>query len=574
MDGDVWNFTLEPEMEEGDLQQAAWAGRDCILFLIDCSSSMVELKENGKRCFCNAQLCLEVVCKIYRQKCSSCSSDYVGIVLFNTEKMGNEHGFLSIYVLHQLGLPDAGKVKELERLTQKYSNIENAYGSGKASIEEVFWLCSMIFGGCRFRRRHSSMFLFTNCDEPQESDINVKKRGVQRIRDLKEKSVHIDLQPIGDNHFNYDKFYRAIFDDDEVPDDAPEATENSDELFNRVVVNYDRKWLSVATMPSAVKLDGRTNNMVNVATNFFDPMTGEKLYRFEVCKYQTYAGRRIAMTFQEVDQIAHFCRPGMVLLGFLPSSRLKVYHFVRHALFMQPDETVTKGSTVFFMALLTKCLERKMMAVCRLTARQNTSPRLVALLPQAETYDAMGVQVDSAGFHVIFLPYADDLRDLSSIGNIQRETADDDKLVQTMKRFVNSFRPPRSIGQIHNPALQKHRSVIEAFVLDREQVEPIDDETLPNKEHIDKTYGSVLSSFNQLMKVEDVSDKRKAKRKAESINDDEGSIDLRTEAKNGLLGRRTIAALRNACALNSVPLYAGQMRKAEIIEAIGNFYNV
>uniref|UniRef100_A0A5S6R635 ATP-dependent DNA helicase 2 subunit 1 n=1 Tax=Trichuris muris TaxID=70415 RepID=A0A5S6R635_TRIMR len=590
MDGDAWKFALESDADDGDSQQVAWSGRDCTLFLVDCGRSMANSDESGKDGF--SALCLDVLCRVYRRKCSACSSDYLATVLFNTEKTDNEHGFPSICVLHRLSLPDATKVKELEHLSEEYSKFQSSYGSAKASIDEVFWLCSMLFGGCKFRRRYSSVFLFTNCDSPHESDNNLKKRAAQRIRDLKEKGVHVDLLPVGSGPFAYDNFYRVIFDDEEVPDNPPEATTDSDRLLDRVFVNYDRKWrtftsvdfqimpgfeiavsfystTSVANMPSAIKLDGRTNSAVTTATNFFDPMTGEKLYRFEVCKYQTYAGRRIAMTFQEVEQMAHFCRPGLVLLGFLPAGRLKAYHFVRNSLFMYPDETVTKGSSKFFIALLTKCLERKVTAICRLAARQNTSPRLVALLPQAETYDANAAQMESPGFHVVFLPYADDLRDLSSVANVQREVASD-KLVQEMKSLVGSLKPCRSIGQIHNPALQKHQKVVEAFILDREKVETVEDETLANTDRIDEAYGPLLASFDRLMKAESANDTRKGKRKAESTDDP--PIDLRVEAKNGLLGKRTIAALRNACNVNGVPLRSGQMRKAEIVEAIANFY--
>jgi len=41
-----------------------------------------------------------------------------------------------------------------------------------------------------------------------------------------------------------------------------------------------------------------------------------------------------------------------------------------------------KGSTVLFTALLKKCIEKGVVAICRYTARNNTPPRFVALFPQ------------------------------------------------------------------------------------------------------------------------------------------------------------------------------------------------
>ena len=44
-----------------------------------------------------------------------------------------------------------------------------------------------------------------------------------------------------------------------------------------------------------------------------------------------------------------------------------------------------KGSTVLFTALLKKCIEKGVVAICRYTARKNMSPRFVALFPQVWT---------------------------------------------------------------------------------------------------------------------------------------------------------------------------------------------
>lgn len=44
--------------------------------------------------------------------------------------------------------------------------------------------------------------------------------------------------------------------------------------------------------------------------------------------------------------------------------------------------------------------------------RINTPPRMVALYPQDEELEENRVQVMPPGFHVIYLPYADDFREL------------------------------------------------------------------------------------------------------------------------------------------------------------------
>lgn len=71
-----------------------------------------------------------------------------------------------------------------------------------------------------------------------------------------------------------------------------------------------------------------------------------------------------------------------------------------------------KGSSNLFKALLDRCLARDVVAICRYIARQNAQPFFVALVPQAEKLDENNLQVESPGFHVVFLPFAEDFRTL------------------------------------------------------------------------------------------------------------------------------------------------------------------
>lgn len=99
-------------------------------------------------------------------------------------------------------------------------------------------------------------------------------------------------------------------------------------------------------------------------------------------------------------------------MGFKPSSALKAHYNIKTANFIYPDETVVVGSSVLFNALLTRLSALDKVAICRFIPRVNAAPRFVALLPQLEVLDANKIQVQPPGFHVIYLPYADDLRSL------------------------------------------------------------------------------------------------------------------------------------------------------------------
>lgn len=70
------------------------------------------------------------------------------------------------------------------------------------------------------------------------------------------------------------------------------------------------------------------------------------------------------------------------------------------------------GSKNFMAALLNRCNARNVAAICSLKNTAATKPRMVALLPQLLQQDAFG-QCLPEGFHVIFLPYSGDIRDLN-----------------------------------------------------------------------------------------------------------------------------------------------------------------
>jgi ATP-dependent DNA helicase 2 subunit 1 len=87
------------------------------------------------------------------------------------------------------------------------------------------------------------------------------------------------------------------------------------------------------------------------------------------------------------------------------------------------------GSTRTFTALLRSLLKKKKIGLTLVVTRRNSSPVFCAMVPQvksfqnyflrpilfltifqAETYDENGSQIDPPGFHLIPLPFADDIR--------------------------------------------------------------------------------------------------------------------------------------------------------------------
>ena len=173
-----------------------------------------------------------------------------------------------------------------------------------------------------------------------------------------------------------------------------------------------------AYKPPKVRLARDNNEEVRTQRTFTNPTTGAPLLPSEINKYQEYGGERITMTQEEVKSIVSLDgNVGLRLIGFKPIDSLKFGHYVRSGYFIYPEEKVIKGSRTIFAALLIKCLEKKVMAICSFKPRDSSGPSFVALVPQEHDPS----EGKASGFHLIFLPFADDIRSVPDVKMVEPE---------------------------------------------------------------------------------------------------------------------------------------------------------
>jgi len=96
-----------------------------------------------------------------------------------------------------------------------------------------------MFSNCTVKVGHKRIFLFTNDDNPNENDSNVKEQSIQRAKDLSELGIDIELfgMNCGDKSFDASLFYQHIisFDEDEFTGAMNmDASEKFEELRARV----------------------------------------------------------------------------------------------------------------------------------------------------------------------------------------------------------------------------------------------------------------------------------------------------------------------------------------------------
>ncbi|XP_071042855.1 ATP-dependent DNA helicase 2 subunit 1 isoform X3 [Parasteatoda tepidariorum] len=633
----TWEDPIPDEDEDESSYEGGSAyGRDAIIFLIDATWEMFEENE-GETPF---QLSLKCARTTLTNKIISSRKDIIGVVLFGTDKSKNSRNntdFKHIYVFHDLTEPGADRVLETEELmTMDCQNFTDKFGhSYDFSLADALWVCSIMFANCKYTLAHRRILLFTSTDDPHGSNPTLQLQARTKAKDLHESSIDIDVMHIKRQNTIFDpsKFYKDIAltaEDEEYK--FPDASDKFDDLLTRVRCKDHRKRpmgslhftlgsdvkiafkmykLVAPTSKSVpVKLAKETNAELVSVTNTFLGDTGEILLLSDLKKYQEYGGRKIYMSDDEVKQIRYFDDPGLLLMGFKPNSCLKSHYHLKPSVFVYPDEKAIEGSTRLSLALIIQLNKRGYVAICRLIARQNESPRFVALLPQAKQTDDHGNQMVPPGFHIVYLPFMEDIR---TIKCDTKHAAPSEGLVEKSKEIIKKLQFAYHPESFENPVLQKHWRNIEALALNRDAPDEIIDYTseagqslanfLYSEMRTEKS-GVILSSpMNKKMPTKDVIEKR-AGRLIEEFKtllcpgapdpcisqkfgmagpaygapackrarmDDVIPSNLQHEAATGQLLRYTVSVLKEFCRQNGIRCAS---KKAEIVEAIKRFYMI
>ncbi|CAI8018050.1 X-ray repair cross-complementing protein 5 [Geodia barretti] len=393
--------------------------------------------------------------------------------------------------------------------------------------------------------------------------------------------------------FDVSLFYRdIIYVDDDDATTLPDPSENFEELLIRVRSKEVKKralqriplslgpgleigvgvycLVREAKKPSFVRLDQRSNEELKTQTRHICEDTGTELMPTDIKFYQPFGGEKVVFEKEEVTEMKKFGEPGLTLMGFKPRSRVKKHCYIKPSNFIFPDESVVKGSSSLFKVLLDRCLARDIVAICRYIARQNAQPFFVALVPQAENLGENNLQVESPGFHVVFLPFAEDFRTLHFEESTKANTEQIDKAKDIIKKLTFKYQP----DSFENPVLQKHYRYLEAIALEHDEVEQVTDLTEPDIERISRRAGSLLEEFKELVYSDgyDPEQKPGAKRKAASNapsakrpRSSSEDVDVEAEARKGNLKKVTVPVLK--AYLKGVGVSAGG-KKQDLIDAV------
>ncbi|XP_019370638.1 PREDICTED: X-ray repair cross-complementing protein 6 isoform X2 [Gavialis gangeticus] len=536
-------YRSEREEEEEEPEEGAepggdyqYSGRDSLIFLVDASKAMFQSYEEGEDDddWTAFEMTIQCIRNVYTSKIISSDRDLLSVVFYGTEKNKNSADFKHVYVLQELDNPGAQRVLELDKYKGNRGKalFRESFGhNNEYSLGEAFWACSNLFSDVQLKMSHKRIMLFTNEDNPHANDSTKTKLARTRAADLRDTGIILDLMHLKKpGGFDISTFYRDIINVAEDEDLGVQPVESGklEDLMKKVRAKETKKralarinfylckdifftvgvynLVQKAIKPYPVKLYRETNEPVRTKTRTFNQETGSLLLPSDTKKAQTYGNRQIVLEKEETEELKKFDSPGLVLIGFKPLAMLKQHHHIKPCQFIYPEESLMSGSMTLFNALLTKCLEKEVMALCRYVPRRNTPPYFVAMIPQEEELDEQNVQTASPGFHLIFLPYADDIRKI----DFTEKVPANEEQVDKMKEIVQKLRFKYRSDSFENPVLQQHFRNLEALALGMMEPEQAEDLTMPKAEEMNRRLGNLVEEFKQLVYPPDYSPEGKA----------------------------------------------------------------
>ncbi|XP_051928389.1 X-ray repair cross-complementing protein 6 isoform X1 [Hippocampus zosterae] len=601
-----WNVYFQNEddgeaQEEGEEPGGDYrvTGRDCLVLLVDASKEMFIKEEDGETT--NFDMTMQVVRSVYTRKIISSPGDLVALVFYGTKQSQDPtKSFKHVYVYHNLSELGAKRVQQVDALQGEKGALLAAetMGSDETSLCDALWCCANLFRDCKLRLGHKRLLIFTCTDQPHGGDSVKDRQARTQASDLRESGVVIELMHLMKaGGFDVSLFFRDVISPPEDESELglqQEPCEKLADLQRRVRAKEQKKRtmaklnlclgegvnvavgmyaLAVnARKPGAIRLYRESNEPVRSKSRTFHTETGSLLLPSEIKKAQVYGNKQIVMEKDEVDAIKKFDDPGLFLIGFKAMEELKLHHHIRPAVFLYPAEGEVKGSSCLFSALLTKCVERNVFALCRCISRRNYPPRFVALVPQEEKLDEGKVQTTPPGFNVIYLPYADDLRNLDPPQTPYASPTQVDK----MREIVHKLRFKYRSDAFENPVLQQYYRNLEALALDMMAPDDIEDLIMPKVDQIDLRLGPLVQEFKDLVYPADYNPDTKsaAKRRAAGaggtaekkpkveVSEDE----LRAHIQKGTLGKMTVALLKEAC--KQFGIRTTGTKKQELMDAL------
>ena len=241
--------------------------------------------------------------------------------------------------------------------------------------------------------------------------------------------------------------------------------------------------------PTAKFINKNTGKELKSLTRYTCKETNETLYRSQIGTHFPVKDKKVIITENDMKKIKHFENPGMKLIGFKSRKSIKIYQNIRPSYFIHPDEKVMRGSSQMFHAMINSLIKKDKVAYVRFVPREGAMVRFCYLIPQAEVGgedNAFG-QYTPPGFHLIFIPYAEDVREIEDhLAHKEKLPVPTKEESRTAKLFIKNMDIDFDSRNFENPTIQKFYSRLQSIALDEKEPEEVQDMLEPDYEGMEK----------------------------------------------------------------------------------------
>ncbi|TYH86590.1 hypothetical protein ES332_D01G054700v1 [Gossypium tomentosum] len=482
---------LDPEDvfkdEEDDLDNEFYhqseSSKEYVVYLVDASPKMFNTTcaGNDQKDETHFHTAVSCVAGSLKTQIISRSYDEVAICFFNTREKKNLQDLNGVFVFNvaereHLDRPTARLIKEFDCIEESFMReIGSQYGivpgSRENSLYNALWVAQALLRKGSIKTADKRILLFTNEDDPFGSLQDAAKKDMtrttlQRAKDAQDLGISIELLPLSrpDSEFNVSTFYADLIglDGEDLAQFMPSASQKLEDMkdqlrkrmftkrvvrriefqiANGLSIELNTYALIRPTVPGAITwLDSVTNHPLKTERSLICEDTGA-LIQEPPKLFQPYRNENVKFLPEEIAEIKRISPGKLRLLGFKPLSCLKDYYNLRPSTFVYPSD-------------------------------------------QDEITSA-GAQMEPPGMHMIYLPYADDIRDDEEIFPDTEEDApraDEDQIQKAAALIKRIYVKDFSAFQFANPALQRHYAVLQALALAEDDIPETIDETASDEE--------------------------------------------------------------------------------------------
>ena len=478
------------------------------LCVVDCTDDM--LSKDSQTGISRVVLALEAIKSTYCNKLISGSRDFIGVILCGTDTKTNDYP--GLYVLLPLDTPDKTCVDVLQKTINEFMTGKCQFGQGQEySAYQLLWTCNSVYTSCVKKLGTRLIMIFTNVDQPSNLDSKTRQLATTKARDMSELGITISiitLSTLSGADFDMERFYTALVPDHELTNPTNDIEDLSLRVHRRETKVRMTKSINLVMGPelsigvqccnlygdTAVKhvnLCSKTNEPVVCVSSVVRVADRTVLLPHEVHRSCKLGSETMIFSVEELGQMKVHVDKGFYIIGFRPND-IKFHHVAGKSLFIRPCETEFNGSTEFFMALLNRLSARGKIALCHCVPREGSTGFIGAMSPQLEERDENNEQIRPAGFHIVHLPWADDIRKLTYEPGIPPTIAQ----LEAAKALVLKLKAKYNSDLIENPKFQQFNKTLEAIALEKDCIEETEDLTKPDVASIDKRSDKEMKSFN------------------------------------------------------------------------------